>query len=1226
MHTPAGPRPRLESAWVILAFAGVILLAMGWRFVADPSLSAPTRDPAWYTWRAEVILHDEPGLVVGEWGPIVDADPTDEKAGSPLLSGGYRVTTPLSGAILQRIAGIDTYTFSAFLMLGMPILTGLAFAAGAFRSRKHWLVVPLSMLAAAAFFLTTPYVGYLDNITVLFLLSLMFPFLARARTHSGARVALFLIGIAAAFTHPTTCVLFGLSMMGVFGFHLLTARLRLSRALKSDGPALLSVGFGMIAGLACWVIGIWGVAGNLNDAALPPPYTKRFFAERLGDWVLSLQPHITVPLGVFAVVSTILLARRAKAPADSYDLHAAWWMFPFLGVATVFTGNDFDVAGDVATVVPYYRFMNASAAPMALVGLGSFAAIMWFTRKERPNAAAATLTGALLIAWSLGWYLLGDLEGGSKWAALVFAVLGALVVARTYLQGNGARIIAGVAAVAIVGSMGWMFVHGLRPSNWVSESTQWANQQVRSSLVAVDRVVEAAGERPNVLIVNYNDTEDPATRANTAYGWAKTYTNVFRTGLPGTSAKYSVTYMGTIEGFLAGEQTVGASAGYNRATSEHFAELGRRIQEYPQDPVVFVIGQYYLGRCNGGVCAEDDPATTDVNEKDASEDANFQAALRAGSAIEVGPDVYVLTGEGRWTPPTDVVDAAHAAATAEAARFQDHPAAWENPLHTLRVLAALFLLIVLPGLLAMRFFGLDDSPVSKVALIPGISLVMTLLSGIAVLAVWRGPLTTTKGFAVVGVAVGLGAVLRFAGDKVLRPLHSFTGFFDKLFSQFSNLDFSVLVGMQFMAQAGQGVVQGAIAKSLAFGGEQGFDVQNLPSARYLLTVVLFLYGPYTLLSPFIGVFIDRFPRRNVVWVTTLVAAGVITAVALFAMAPLGADETTEDNAFATAALILGLLAVQSLVRVVLAVKSAAIPDVLSGKDLLQGNSVSQAGGGFFQLVGIAFGGVAAAIVPPFIAVLVGSVVVVVAGLIARRMHNVESAPRDASFGQELARVFRSIGAGIREVAGRAPAALGLTSFQMLRYQFWGFNAFTFGLYAKSLVASGDAEGLALAISGAGGLLGAALGIVVAQKFKDRVPPARLIIVAMTVMGAGTLAGGVLVSVAGFAVMLFAGFFAFFLGKVSADTVVQQAMPDDFRGRAFALFDIAYNVGFILPAFILFLVWSDTEGAVRAILLGSGGTFLVFTALIAAWVRRIRDQLAPQDDLVELPEVSPSAVE
>ncbi len=62
-------------------------------------------------------------------------------------------------------------------------------------------------------------------------------------------------------------------------------------------------------------------------------------------------------------------------------------------------------------------------------------------------------------------------------------------------------------------------------------------------------------------------------------------------------------------------------------------------------------------------------------------------------------------------------------------------------------------------------------------------------------------------------------------------------------------------------------------------------------------------------------------------------------------------------------------------------------------------------------------------------------------------------------------------------------------------------------------------------------------------------------------------------------MLFAGFFSFFMGKISADTITQQAMPDDFRGRAFALFDIAYNIGFIVPALILSFVW--VEGSHRA---------------------------------------------
>ena len=84
----------------------------------------------------------------------------------------------LAGAFLQRVVGIDRYTFSTLFMIAIPILTGLALAAAFFRSRRNPLVIHMTLLATVAMFLATPYVGYLDNITVLFLLSLMIPFAA----------------------------------------------------------------------------------------------------------------------------------------------------------------------------------------------------------------------------------------------------------------------------------------------------------------------------------------------------------------------------------------------------------------------------------------------------------------------------------------------------------------------------------------------------------------------------------------------------------------------------------------------------------------------------------------------------------------------------------------------------------------------------------------------------------------------------------------------------------------------------------------------------------------------------------------------------------------------------------------------------------------------------------------------------------------------------------------
>jgi MFS family permease len=1138
----------LGSWWAIGGFALLLLLALGWQFLADPSLSAPTRDPAWYTWRAQVILEGDPARVAGEWGP------------DGLFAGGYRVTVPLAGALLQQVVGIDRYTFSAFLMIGIPILTGLALGAALFRSRRDPLVVLTTLLATVALFLTTPYVGYLDNITVLFLLALTIPFVHEVRTSWGARTALFLIGIAAAFTHPTTCVIFGAVLMAVFVFHFLTSRFSLGAALKADGPMLMSVGFGMVAGLAMWVIGVWGKPASLAEAALPPPYTAEFFTDRLVEWVRSLQPIVIAPFIVIAIVSTILLSRRTRVPARTEDQVSIWWLIAFAGAATVLTG----------AALPYYRFMNASAAPMALVGLGAFVAIRWLLRDRRGLALAAGVAGAALV----------------------------------------------------VGSLGYLLYDGVQ-SRWVSETNQWANQQVRTSLAAVHEVVDAAGERPNVLVVNYGDTDDPATGTNTAYGWAKTYTNVFRTGLPGDAIERSVTYLGALDGFLAGERTTSTagSQGYTDAATAHWCEAfggpddlcdpdGKRpedfrprFEEFPEPPVVFLIGQYYGGLCNGV-----DDCSPEI------EQANLEAATAKG--VEVGPDVFVIEGEGLWSPPSEVVERARAAAAEEAAKFQAHPGPLENLPQNLLVILLLALLLVVPGWLASNWLGIRTTA-DRIALIPGMSVVIVLLAGIAVLAVWRGPLGVTKGWTIAAVAIGVGAALRVADGWLRRPLEAFAGFFDSMFSAFSNRDFSVLMGVQFLAQAGQGVVQGAIAKSLAFGGQEGFDVQNLPSADYLLTVVLALYVPYTLISPFIGVFIDRFPRRRVVWWADVATAVVVVVVALAVLVPLGSD-TTEGKAVATGALIVGLLAVQACVRIALAVKSAAIPDVLSGKDLLQGNGLSQAGGALAQIVGIVFGGALAGFVPPFVPVIVGAAVLLVGAFVAKLLRHAELHPHETTLAQEATQVVRNIVAGLREVASRAPAALGLSSFQMLRYQFWGFGLFVFGLYAKNLVAGGDADTLSLVLSGLGGLVGGALGMIVAQKYKDRVPPVRLLLGSMVLLGAGTIVGGIFVSVEGFAAMLFIGFFSFFVGKISADTIMQQSMPDDFRGRAFALFDIAYNLGYIVPAVILFLIWTeDSEATTRTILLVSGVVFLGLTGLVSAWARRIRDRFAPQDDLVEV---------
>jgi hypothetical protein len=76
---------------------------------------------------------------------------------------------------------------------------------------------------------------------------------------------------------------------------------------------------------------------------------------------------------------------------------------------------------------------------------------------------------------------------------------------------------------------------------------------------------------------------------------------------------------------------------------------------------------------------------------------------------------------------------------------------------------------------------------------------------------------------------------------------------------------------------------------------------------------------------------------------------------------------------------------------------------------------------------------------------------------------------------------------------------------------------------------------------------------------------------------------------------------FFVAKISLDTMVQESLGDGFRGRAFSLYDIAYNAAWVLAAAALKILWSqDAQGALVA---GMGVVFLGGMALLGCWFTR-----------------------
>jgi hypothetical protein len=400
-------------------------------------------------------------------------------------------------------------------------------------------------------------------------------------------------------------------------------------------------------------------------------------------------------------------------------------------------------------------------------------------------------------------------------------------------------------------------------------------------------------------------------------------------------------------------------------------------------------------------------------------------------------------------------------------------------------------------------------------------------------------------------------------------------------------DFALLMAVQFGAQAGDAIIQTALAKFIVFGGAKGLDVEAAPSPDVLLSMVLFLFVPYTIVSPFLGVVIDRWDRRRL-----LFGVNALRAVAAIGVALVGIE------AAGNLALLAVFLLTLAATRIVLATKAAALPAALGGRDLVEGNAVSQLGGALFQLGGGGAALVATLVLPAEPVAFVGGITCLVAAMVALRIRRADEGRAPTTLGREAARVLMTIGAGFREVAKTPKAGAAITTYFWLRL-LWSFSIVGIGFVAKELVAGN--ENLRLVVTAGGGGVGAVLGFLLADALRRRIPnTARIVLVAASTAGFGTAILGALQIRATIALLTFFLGFGFFLAKISLDTLVQEALGDDFRGRAFSLYDIAYNLAWVVAATIMKLWWTAVGNVLIAMM---GVVFIVGIAAIGVWFRR-----------------------
>src|SRR6185503_11433518 len=130
--------------------------------------------------------------------------------------------------------------------------------------------------------------------------------------------------------------------------------------------------------------------------------------------------------------------------------------------------------------------------------------------------------------------------------------------------------------------------------------------------------------------------------------------------------------------------------------------------------------------------------------------------------------------------------------------------------------------------------------------------------------------------------------------------------------------------------------------------------------------------------------------------------------------------------------------------------------------------------------------------------------------------------------------------------------------------------------------------------GAGGV-GVLIGILTVGKLEERFPKER--IVARVLIAVSLVITGWSVLIASFAVGL-----TFAWKKIPVDTLVQEAIPDGYRGRVFAVYDVAYNLSRVVAAFLAIpLLNAFGEAWAVAIV---GVVFIMWSPVLPRWIGRI----------------------
>jgi predicted MFS family arabinose efflux permease len=301
---------------------------------------------------------------------------------------------------------------------------------------------------------------------------------------------------------------------------------------------------------------------------------------------------------------------------------------------------------------------------------------------------------------------------------------------------------------------------------------------------------------------------------------------------------------------------------------------------------------------------------------------------------------------------------------------------------------------------------------------------------------------------------------------------------------------------------------------------------------------------------------------------------------------------------------LGALLVLSVNRFYLATAVAVVPRLVPSEDLLIANSISIVGGTVALLAGVFVGGWLADLAGDEIVIAIAAAQWLVASAIARGIrsplvpHHLPEAPmRD-----ELRRIGHEFADGVR-MLGRTPRALGpivsITIDQVGQGIVLVLSLFVFRDRFDQGVASFSN------LIGAGGV-GVLVGILTVGKLEERFAKERIVAGSFLVGGLVLIAVSLFVGQWTVLAASFAVGLTFAWKKIPVDTLVQEAVPDGYRGRVFAVYDVAYNLSRVAAAFLAIPMLSALGPEWSVALVGVG--FVLWSPVLPRWISRTSDLL------------------